>query len=122
MSVNDLQSKWRKEDGAHIRAYASDGIDAGDVQEAYAAGCDNCVDDLQNTAKSAWKPVSEPPVEADGADATPVGAIAVKTSDGCIAMPVEWSAVANGECPSVVAWARIRDVVLLPPEDTGREA
>lgn len=102
MALGILIDQWRD----YVRRYAGY-----EEKAAYAA----VVEDLREYAREVWNPVdSEPPTAEDGEDAIPVGGIAVKTKDGCITMPVEWSAVANGECPTVVEWARISDVVMRP--------
>ena len=76
-----------------------------------------CAKDVERVARTAWHPVSEPPTEADGDEA---GNVIARTTEG-ILETLSWDCEAMHGNPIYEApathWARIRDVVLMPPED-----
>lgn len=98
-SVNDLPRLW------------SEGEHGGDsIGKTYL----HCAWDLQETARSAWKPVSEPPTQNDAEPAQcALGTVLVFWRDNQISME-DWDDVAAGLYEGMTHWARVRDVVLLP--------
>lgn len=76
-------------------------------------------DRLDELARTAWKPVSEPPVEADG-DADGDVLLLLGGSKGATDHAY-WKDVATNKQMILEdgdMWARIKDVVLLPPAAT----
>mgnify|MGYP006285465195 CR=1 FL=1 len=87
--IQELQHAWSKLDESEM-------------------GVEGCLGDLRRVARTAWHPVSEPPTEADADEWGYVTFLV----DGMVVTEPYW------EMPGTAAeWARIRDVVLLPPED-----
>ena len=68
-----------------------------------------CSEALKKEARKAWHPVSEPPTEADGDD---FGEVLV--TDRKVVHMEPWDRVSELTRPGT-QWARIRDVVLMPP-------
>jgi hypothetical protein len=107
-SVNDLAQEWREVAG-----------NLGPRQEkTYMAGFDNgqyiarkmCASEVEHHAHTAWHPVSERPTEDDAEERT--GQVLILDHAGCVGKEY-WDEV-NSD-PEIKQWARIRDVVLLPP-------
>lgn len=98
--INDLSKEWER------RHWIGDLSEAGE--------------ELNEIARTAWHPVSEPPTEADDADLTLVWregwTEAQLVRVGMIRLMAE-----RGDGYGVY-WARQRDVVLLPPAATEGEA
>jgi hypothetical protein len=96
-SVNDLAANWM------YRVAQTNGRKAVDA----------CAEELRNTARTAWHPVSEPPTAEDADDNDLVLMFTkYKETDH-----VHWDVVAKAHMNTAIThWARIRDVVLLPPE------
>lgn len=107
MGVADLIEEWRK-----VQSEWRDATDA--------------ADDLVDWARTAWKPVSEPPTEADYAEPpSPFAFQWILVIDGW----GTWGPVTREQFEDVIHdpeipegtfythWARPRDVVLMPPED-----
>jgi hypothetical protein len=101
MGVNKLADNWISLE----RGDGSEWFDAMRIAEASVLLC-GCASDLEQVARTAWHPVSEPPRKEDGYYVIVVGCLGeVRTTP--------WHAISVND----QAWARIRDVVLLPPED-----
>lgn len=97
MSVNSLAKMWRD--------YRS-----GD--RSYDLALDDLVDEMERTARHAWRPVSEPPTEADGDER---GEVVVHHPDvGTGKLTVDRVAAKK----TTAMWARTCDVVLLPHGDS----
>lgn len=92
--VNDLANQWRK---------MLNRTDAGYYSMTVCAG------ELEELARTAWHPVSEPPTEADGDEA---GHVAVWFCDDGVLTLLNYRA-ASVSGPNAI-WARIRDVILMP--------
>ena len=97
MGVNELASRW-----------GAEWIESGEpLYNVY--DCSECAYELRETARTSWHSSEEPP-SAEDADSQ--GNVVMQWENGYIEIgEYDWVAP-----PSVLHWARIRDVVLLPPE------
>jgi len=101
-SVNDLIPEW--ETGASVKTINEVADDRAKAEQ------------LRGIARTAWHPVSVPPAEADSQTQEPGGAVLAYWNDGQVTME-DWEDVANRRYPDMAYWARVRDVVLMPPTD-----
>lgn len=106
MSVNEAADNWRSLEWAD----GSECVEAMQSHE-FGEGLIAAAGDLDRLARTAWKTVSEPPTEADG---DRKGDVLVDMGDMVATTP--WD---NPMLQYEKAWARIRDVLLLPAEGEG---
>lgn len=111
MGVNDLVGEYR----ARCESIGSQGhckpyIDRG-------RRCPECpmdeADSISAIAEEAWHPVSEPPTQDDGDEC---GHVIVRDGSEMHYCNANWVRRHGLEKAPDAQWARIRDVVLLPPE------
>jgi len=101
-SVNELAARWRN--AARNRKQRKL-VTGRSIQRQHA-------EELEQVARTAWHPVSEPPTEADGDAHQRVLVRRAGRSQHDIALLTTGSDLSRFE-----EWARIRDVILMPPED-----
>ena len=107
MGVNDLAAQWKND---YLDCKRVGEIDGDHYQTGFGEGIEEAGVELLSVARTAWKPVSEPPTEEDG---NIVGEVMVCHRNHAAPEIMHWAAVTewtNQEC----YWARIEDVVLLP--------
>lgn len=115
MGVNDLAKRWHEEAWAQVPPeYAGRDLHGKYLKcDNHAGGMEDAADELEDVARSAWHFPSEPPTAEDG-DRVIVIPRWVVAKDGAQRAHSVYRGAVN---PSDHAlWARIRDVVLLPPE------
>lgn len=103
--VNDLAKEWLG--GRSLE----DAESSGDLQLEGAAGC---ASDLRETARTAWHPVSNPPTEADG-DRNHCVFVWYGGDD----FGLQDVQDVRNHAPDGAKWARVSDVLLMPPEGEG---
>lgn len=73
-----------------------------------------CAKDVERVVSTAWHPVSEPPTEVDGDSPRGGGDVIARWEDGLVSTE-GWNDVAELAFGGITHWARINDVLLLPP-------
>lgn len=117
MSVNDFPDKWRQQ----VNDQSAPRIEAHERNNEYmvarlAGRCDmldECAFELEEVARNAWHPVSEPPTEADGGKH---GVILWRDEDDRVEAASWWLVRDEPDLFLGCQWARTRDVVLTPPQ------
>lgn len=102
MRLNELAEVWRELAGVS-------GPWGGRFDEGQFAGRVSCAIDLEDRARRSWKPVSEPPTEADGDEHGSV--MLWHPGKGLYLAHYSVFRIAYDDGGK---WARVRDVVLLP--------
>lgn len=116
--VNDLAERWgRQANTASVQSmeFEDNAHMLGRMKGRYEM-LDECSAEVDEIARTAWRPVSEPPTEADGDGYGCVLVYVPADEEGPAAVaPWPWRNVeSSSDEDTPLRWARIRDVVLMP--------
>lgn len=113
--VNDLASEWGKRAHEGWHSWRRGGPPQ---EEGRGDAYDVCASEIERVSFEAWHPVSDPPTEEDTLGVVPL--VIVSGGDGADCwdyMSVQNIARTDENWARGLYWARISDVVLMPPED-----
>jgi len=121
MSVNELVQRWRDFAMQDVpKDYSERGLTQKYLRgDCAAGGAWDAADELEDVARTAWHPVSETPTEADaGGYMVDPSCVLIINDGGEVGMAPWWSVPHHVRTEY---WARINDVVLLPPQSNTGE-